>query len=438
MAASKNLLLDMPPEMTADVAARLPAKDLLTLRLVSKEVAILTEAAMLKTNFSNLEILFCFLPSFDRAVKIAKHPILKKGVQKITVYHSRFLPAFSVVPAQLKLTNTRPNTPVEQRREIRCSQFAIYGSFVEQQEKLQKSGDNEKMVISIFEEFQEHASLEVVMGELDVRVDSDGRHYCRQGRSGFWQFEMLAEIYDGDLVVDPLPNHGPLKSVLKAIKLTGMHPKRFSEGGQTQGVSPYLFRNGNCFLQAKQNLSRLTHLTLCFDNSIGPMARSSVVDDVVSFLQASASTLKCLDLSMNDDPFECRNTTWCSVFETMTELVTLSALETLKISNVTVDYGKCTKFFGELGSQLKRYSLFNIRVTACGSRISHRQWKAKVKADLRQAGFLFGRGPVLLHHEMYEREEHSDDESEEEGDDDDSIDEDLDRAYPAYRALITG
>lgn len=437
MADTKSLLLDLPPELTNSIAAHLPSKDLLTLRLVSKHVAACTQAAMLQANFAHLHILFCVPDSLKKALDVAKSPNLKKGVRKLSIYHNRF--RAQAGPAGLKLADLRPNTPVEIRREIRCTQWAIYNNFVEKQMELEQSRNDQKFVTDILRELKSnHHGLEVSIAELDVQVDPQGKHYCRFGRSNMKEFDKLAEMFDGDLVVDGHPYHRPLYSVLEAVKLADVRLAGLEAGGQTQQVPMHAFTDLNGFLSVQQHLSALTSLKLCFQHSPKPAhkhAEDRGITNFISLLQLCAPTLESLWLSMDEEPFGNEGATWNKIFARMVKEVKLPAVERLSISKVNVDYQQFLHFLADHASHLKLHFLFNIRVSGYGPRLSRTKWKTKVRADLEGVGFPVAKGMVLLHQDLYEPDEYSDDESEDDGD----VDEDevlFRRAYPSMRSLI--
>ena len=341
MANSQSNLLRVPSELTAHIATHLPKKDLLTLRLVSKETATRTQSAMLDANFRHLHLLFSVAASLERGLSIVKHPELKKGVEKISIYHNRFL--IPPHPRSLKLADLRPNTAIETKREVRCTQQAVYTHFAQGQHDIVTTGKDMKLMTDILINLQANTRLEIKLAELKVQVDSQGKHYCRQGGSGVNEFDRLADLYDGDLVVDGEVDHRPMVSVLEAIKSANISLAGFAAGGECQQVPIHMFNDMDGFLGVRQNLAELTSLHICFEQTPARGHKRSEVKDIANFiglLQRCAPSLKNLSLNMDEDPFSSPDATWNKVFAEMAENVTLPVIEFFNLRNLTADYSQ--------------------------------------------------------------------------------------------------
>jgi hypothetical protein len=80
-------ITDLPPELIENIAwsAAFPV-DLANLRLVSKQVAAGTERPTLQRDFRHLFIMVAMPSSLRRALKVARHPQLRRYISDIHIF----------------------------------------------------------------------------------------------------------------------------------------------------------------------------------------------------------------------------------------------------------------------------------------------------------------------------------------------------------------
>ena len=392
MADHKNLLLDLPPELTEAIATDTSEDDLLNLRLVSREVAARTSRAMLKANFTELHVLFCVPSSLQRGLAVAKHPLLKKALHSVTIYQPRFTEELlsELQSWQAKDRAGRATHRAAVERYTKC--------LAEQNQQIETNSDR-AYITEIFSELKSTTQgVSIAIRDFTTENPKDWHRLASradfEGRvDGHWPDERAICV-----VLDAV-----LEANVQVDQLSVGWGSYFSD--EACAIRAATFAGSHGFDAWGKNFSLLTSFKLVLDGQYGQQRDDSdSVDNILRLLRASSDTLKALHFSQRiSKPSFTRS--WNSLDEVILRLSrepALRCLASLDIECLHTDYQRLISFLAKHKSTLKDYCLSSIWAKNSGPWLSRMLWEQKVDADLRAvglppaAGFSIGWGDLDL------------------------------------------
>lgn len=385
---NKNFIHDVPPELAERIAVHLPSKDLLQLRLVSKEVAARTEIAMLKANFSRLTVVFSLRSSLERALKIARHPFFKRFVSLVTFYVDQF---DSEAPGDIR--RLRFSAPayasVSASRRLRDNQLTVYTRLVEDQEEMIRSNTDQDYTTQILTQLQANGEdIGISIHEMHRQLDTQGRVFIPKGAIEAKDcHELSTDTYVGDIVLaEDVRDHRPLRSILSAISQSKVQLIRLNL--HYRKVPARVFGPTGEFADLHSNVSHLKSFSLSFEAATEQQYLSTEDTDIesfITFLGRIAPKLRILGLN-SESRRGLEETLFDKIFARMLHAPRFPALTALSVRNLETDYQRFLDHLQRHKSTLKTCHTTSINATGCGPRRPLKEWSAKLAADLNARG----------------------------------------------------
>ena len=368
---------DLPPEIIENIGWRALHKDLANLRLVNKQIAAGTERPMLQRNFRYLFIMLAVPSSLRRALRVVRHPQLRRYISEVRIYIDQF--PRSVLDDPSLLHPTDPGNISLEAKLMRQKHRPLYLKWVEDQEWLQTTGNDERELKEIFHWLRNSKDIEIHVHDLELNFrDPTG-------------FRKLAEMYGDRIACGPMwDDHRPLQIIVNAIKESNLQPREFDICTPGCGVPFNMFAPGVGIRLLKANFEQLTHFGLVLRGlraTDGVLSTEREVRNLIDFLNEQASRLKSFTISTRSQGSAVY--AWDDVdaaFEMLQSEVFFPNIESLVLYDIRTDYQIFISYLGKHRKTLKSYDFRNTMVSNTGTILTGKEFNKKVLEDLEDAG----------------------------------------------------
>ena len=387
MAASHFNILGLPNELIEMVAGKVSHTDLLTLRLVNKELAAKTERVMLDKCYNTLRIILAIPASLTRCLKIAMHPVLGSRITCVYIYVDKFCPdVLQDLRDDASSFFELPATGIEfEGHDDAQARHHLYQVWLGAQNDLRRSRKDQRLLNAIFTHLHFAGPFKHDISFLDLRSCVTKSREYRQ----------LVQNYGAEIPLSRDEDARQLHMLFTSMAKSGTCPRTLSLGGTRYGIPMEAFSVIDDVAMTREWFARTEHLQV--EIAINSSKNEDGTEHgnathVVRFLELFSNSLTSLRLSAG---------TWANIVsgpdfganqlrvmrEVFSQIAAKSkfwVLEKVAITHFPTYYADLLHFLGKHRATLKTIEYHSVTVEGTGQPLSVKDGNKKCRADLSE------------------------------------------------------